>query len=403
MERKKEKLRQETNFSKKRIGWCIGIALLFLIGSFYHSTKLGFYVDEVFCIIVLNVVFLMMIFLELMHVRLAGKMRYDKITNFHWLFFIVFICWGLQMIGGYCPEFFAPMLGIGLLLSSVIPISLAFPFGIYFACMTGLVTSAGVPVFLCYCFLVIFGVVIGNIFHYYKVMEAFGLYLYVFSLQMIIPILFYYMSYHELKKQIFFIGLIEGIIDIFVCLLCQKFLIKEQCNQNNYQYERLLEPTFELVKDIENYSMAEFLHGKRVSKLAYMCAEEIGGNVQLAACGGFYYRIGKMEGEPIIDNAIKLANHHCFPTDVIDILQEYGGIVRKPQTRESAIVHMIDLLVTKIELLDQDTMSSTWNQDMVIYQTLNELSQQGFYDESGLSMNQFLRIREKLVNEDILG
>ena len=65
--------------------------------------------------------------------------------------------------------------------------------------------------------------------------------------------------------------------------------------------------------------------------------------------------------------------------DVMAIMEEYGGILRLPQTPESAIVHMVDALVTKIELLDQDTMSSTWNQDMVIYQTLNELSQNGRY------------------------
>ena len=51
---------------------------------------------------------------------------------------------------------------------------------------------------------------------------------------------------------------------------------------------------------------------------------------------------------------------------------------------------------------DKDSMKSTWNQNMVIYQTINELSQKGFYDNSGLTMNQFLVIREILANEDIL-
>ena len=107
-----------------------------------------------------------------------------------------------------------------------------------------------------------------------------------------------------------------------------------------------------------------------------------------------------MEGEPEIDNAIRLAEENCFPRDVITIISEYGGIISKPSTPESAIVHMVDSLVTKIELLDEDTMSSEWNQDMVIYQTLNDFSQAGFYDNSGLSMNQFLRVRQKLVNEE---
>ena len=63
---------------------------------------------------------------------------------------------------------------------------------------------------------------------------------------------------------------------------------------------------------------------------------------------------------------------------------------------------MIDKVVTKLELFDDETMSSNWNQDMVIYQTLNELSSSGIYDDSGLSMNQFLKVRERLVQEDIL-
>ena len=43
-----------------------------------------------------------------------------------------------------------------------------------------------------------------------------------------------------------------------------------------------------------------------------------------------------------------------------------------------------------------------WNKEMVIYQTLNEFSAQGLYDQSGLSMNMFLKIREYLVKEEAL-
>ena len=38
-------------------------------------------------------------------------------------------------------------------------------------------------------------------------------------------------------------------------------------------------------------------------------------------------------------------------------------------TKESAIVHMVDKVVTKLDLLDKETFSTTWNQDMVIYQS----------------------------------
>ena len=84
------------------------------------------------------------------------------------------------------------------------------------------------------------------------------------------------------------------------------------------------------------------------------------------------------------------------------IIGEYNGEETLPSTIESAIVHMVDGLLKKLEVLDEDTVGSNWNQDMVIYQTLNEYSAAGLYDRSGLSMNMFLKIREYLVNEEAL-
>ena len=60
---------------------------------------------------------------------------------------------------------------------------------------------------------------------------------------------------------------------------------------------------------------------------------------------------------------------------------------------------MVDACLKKIEMLNEHNLSTSWNQDMVIYQTLNEMSATGMYDESGLSMNQFLKVRELLVRE----
>ncbi len=84
------------------------------------------------------------------------------------------------------------------------------------------------------------------------------------------------------------------------------------------------------------------------------------------------------------------------------ILAEYNGVNKRPSSTESAIVQIADMIVTKFDLLDKDTFSSGWNREIVIYQTMNEKSAEGLYDESGLSMNQFLTIREMLVKEDLL-
>ena len=106
-----------------------------------------------------------------------------------------------------------------------------------------------------------------------------------------------------------------------------------------------------------------------------------------------------MEGEPYVENGVALAKSNHLPKEIIEILQEYNGEQKFPSTLESAIVHIVDSVVAKFDVLDKETLSSSWNQDILVYQTLNENSASGLYDKSGFSMNMFLKIRDYLIKE----
>ena len=83
----------------------------------------------------------------------------------------------------------------------------------------------------------------------------------------------------------------------------------------------------------------------------------------------------------------------------MQIILEYYGEEALPSTPESSLIHMIDALDIKFHAILDDVGKSSWNQEMIIYQTLNEFSNTGMYDQSGMSMNQFLKIREFLAKE----
>ena len=140
----------------------------------------------------------------------------------------------------------------------------------------------------------------------------------------------------------------------------------------------IIREEYPLVTDIKNYSKAEYVHAIKVATIAKKCAAEIGCNEMTATAAGFYYRLGVLEGEPLFENRVRLASQNCFPPAVIQILSEYNGEERLPSSKESAIVHMVDTCIKRIEFLSSQNLSSSWNQDMVIYQTLNELSSTGF-------------------------
>ena len=63
---------------------------------------------------------------------------------------------------------------------------------------------------------------------------------------------------------------------------------------------------------------------------------------------------------------------------------------------------MIDALIVKLDHIKTDVADNDWNHDILVIQTLNEFSTSGLYDESGLSMNHFLKIRDYLTKEELL-
>ena len=83
-------------------------------------------------------------------------------------------------------------------------------------------------------------------------------------------------------------------------------------------------------------------------------------------------------------------------------MREYNATDDLPSTPESALVHIIDGLLIKMELLDSEVGTSQWNREVLIHQTLNEFSSAGYYDKSGLSINAFLQIRGWLAKEALL-
>ena len=397
-----ERTIEENNISAKRLRYVIAIIISCFATTVFLCYRFALLLDAFLCLMTLNLIFLLVFLLALMKYRLLGRLPQKQSASYQKIFFLMLICCGCVCIASYFPDYFAPVMLMGVFLTTAMEPVMALAASLYYVLLLGMAGGCSIYVMVCYSILCVVGVLLATFLSDKTRVESIAIYLIYFLCGHTIPLIFYYMGYHKISSRNFVLALAAGMITCAAIMIFYPMLERICRQELAHSYRKFLDDSYPLVSDIRRFSMAEYNHAKRVSRLALACADEIGVNGDCAAMAGFYYRLGKMEGEPEIDNALRLANNHCFPTDVMAVMEEYGGVLRLPQTPESAIVHMVDTLVTKIEVLDQATMSSTWNQDMVIYQTLNELSQKGFYDESGLSINQFLKIREKLVQEDSL-
>lgn len=396
-------MRQTDRFSAMRTFYAILIALIFIGANTLLCSIASVLMDKYICIIAINICFFCLFLLLIIRRRLENKLPEFNYISYSKIAIVIIINWTLTILfGTFLTDFFAPMIVLPIIASSVFDDSLSNVFSLYLVIITSLCFNYNGYMILCYVTMILFGNMITGFLRRSENLQKLYSLILLFAITTLISVIFYYFNYLELNLSILMYGLSTGIAACIITVCALPILGFMVIKEQQVIYDAFLDPDYSLCNEIRKFSFIEYQHAKRISSLSRKCAKAINANDGLAACGAFYYRLGKIEGEPMIDNAIRIANNHCFPKDVIQIMSEYGGIVSLPSTKESAIVHMVDSVVTKVELFDADSMSSSWNQNMVIYQTINELSQKGFYDNSGLTMNQFLVIREILANEDIL-
>lgn len=389
----------ETKMPWKRLRHYLGIVLFTVLLSAFFIYQNGLMLDRILVYFILDAVFLAVLLYALESGRLNLKLgksasnHYDGIAKTYGVFCVIAAgCY-------FLPEFTFPAAIAAFCLGIAANPETSMGF-VLFLCVV-LSTAAGGNFYelASYAVLILIGAQMSQTMQK-KSCRIWG-YVILTASSLCVPALFHYLAYEAGNHLL----LVRNGAFALIALYAIHLRLDKLCDKKEHEEwdacEAIIREDYPLVTDIKNYSKAEYVHAIKVATIAKKCAAEIGCNEITVTAAGFYYRLGILEGEPFIENGIRLASQNCFPPSVIQILSEYNGEERLPSSKESAIVHMVDACIKRIEFLNSQNLSSSWNQDMVIYQTLNELSATGIYDESGVSMNQFLKIRELLVREEM--
>lgn len=377
---------------------CIALSTFLLSGLFCYMQSL--YPDEIICVAFIDIIFLSLAIFELEFDRKRRYISNNSKTTFGRVAIGYMACCVIAYAFWFQQSYCKPVIVFSFILYAVGNEMLAFFMGIYLVVLLGMIQTGDFNELVLYILLLSLGVVIARAMENTKL--KYSLFVNTFCVSAILPNLFYYFANKEINNNIIFYSLINGAIAVVFAFITCKFIIpasKAECENCTYD---IISEDYIQVKELKAYSKFEYEHALRVSDIAYRCAKAAGLDMNLCAAAGFYYRIGKWEGEPHVEKGILKAEELCFPEKVIQIISEYYGEEERPSTPESALVHIVDALVIKLEKMKEDVGLSQWNREMIIYQTLNEFSSSGIYDHSGLGMNQFLVIREYLTKEEML-
>ena len=389
----------ELSFSSKRLARLIGLFLLSLVLPMLCGLLHNARIDQliVWCFICSVCVVCFGVYVE--YERLHEGTCMDMGNDYAMLTFVYLVGMAGACVAAFFPAYTAPVMAIGILCNGTFSTKLGAAMGVYFAVLAAVFCGTGLYTMAAYVTLAVVSIFLAELALDGRLRIWVGML--IISLSVVLPVCCCYLDTHILQPQVIMITLPGSILTLLVVHILPGLRNRVQ-TEEEIGLDTIMDRQYHLQKMIEKYSSVDYDHALRVSRLAAKVAGELGADEKLTMAGGFYYRIGKLEGEPFIENGVRIAQQNCFPERLVQILEEYNGINRAPGTLESAIVQISDMIVTKFDLLDKDTFSAGWNRDIVIYQTMNEKSSEGLYDHCGLSMNQFLKIRELLVKEEIL-
>lgn len=357
-------------------------------------------IDQMICVAFVTIAFLPILILELTYERHREMLGENTQTNYKRAA-KGFLLTCLIMLGiSFMPEFFRPVLIFPLIMSAFSNDIMGMITGLYFNVLLTITTGGSFYELLAYIMLVLIGGMLSKMLKYMAYRLYVGL-IFLFS-SILFPNIFYYFVNESISLQNLAWGMINGLIIAIYVIVFYPNIRERTKREKHYYYGDILADDYVQVREVQNYSMSEYKHAKKVSDIAFKYALRLDLDADLAAAGGFYYRLGRWEGDPPIENGVRKASELCFPENLIQILREYNASDDLPSTPESALIHMIDASLIKMELLDEKVGTSQWNKEVLIYQTLNDFSTAGCYDKSGLSINAFIKIREWLAKEELL-
>ena len=378
------------------------IPILVIIGATAALTAVLFfqnelYWDELFCIIFLNLLFLMILIFNLEYERKSKKIAENVSTTFSRIAAGYVICCILVAFFYVLPVCFRPFLLLPLIMCAFSNESISLCVSLYFVLLFEIAGQDNYYELICYCILILLGVILAKVLSDKRLFVLTNVVL--FCSNIIVTNVFYYLTNGRITIFSVVYSMLCSLLAILFCIFLYRTIKKDTEEELKNNLIDILSEDYLQVKELKKYMPADYEHARRVSDIAVRCAKQLGLQEELCSAGGFYYRIGKWQGEPHVQNGVIKAAQLCFPVELVQIILEYYGEEALPSTPESSLIHMIDALDIKFHAILDDVGKSSWNQEMIIYQTLNEFSNTGMYDQSGMSMNQFLKIREFLAKE----
>lgn len=194
-------------------------------------------------------------------------------------------------------------------------------------------------------------------------------------------------------------------INIFICtvllLIVLKVLSFSLVYKTHDRYMEILDPEFELLVQLKNFSKEEYNHTIYTAVLCTKLASKLSLDENLTKALGYYHRIGLIRGDNSWECVSKLLNEYDIPGEVSALLKEYLDKDSYVISKEIGVLMFADTVVSAISYLFSKDKDTQINFDKLINTVFDKKLASGVLANSKVSFYDISVMKKVLIEEKL--
>lgn len=188
-----------------------------------------------------------------------------------------------------------------------------------------------------------------------------------------------------------------GIVSLVILKLIGKFHYYKDIDF----YSMINDPEYELLTRLKEINKDAYFHAVHTAYLSDRIAKKIGCDAALAKAGGYYHKIGLLQGNDSIQNTILVASAHDFPKSLIGLLKEYGIKNMPNVSKEAAIVQFCDAMISSVAYMFKKEPDAILNFEKIVDVIVRKKMNSGDLEHCELTMEDLCELKKGLLEEKL--
>ena len=264
----------DDRYVAKRVIYLLGMSAATILFTTAAAFIRGQYLDEWIVLVIINLVFQALWFFLLEHCRMKRSIAGNRETSYRRIFAGYLASLGVTAVCLVLPEFSRPVMLSAILMLGVGNIELSLCSGLFFCSLLGLLCGGTIQEFSMYILLVLIGAVAVDAVENSK--KQFWYEWFAGMAGMLLPVLFYYLTYREISIRIMVSAVADGVVVFLFLHLCYRKLVDARNAEVDEVMVDITDESYPLARELASFSRADYSHARRVMSCLFYPSDAAG-------------------------------------------------------------------------------------------------------------------------------